>query len=335
MKTPKVTIIVPIYGVEKFIERCARSLFEQSLDEIEYIFVDDCSKDASVKILEEVLSQYPKRAAQTRIIHHQSNEGLAAARNTGLLYSHGEYIMHCDSDDWLEKSASEEVYFFAIKNNLDVVLIGSIWEYKQKKVNIIPSKQTNTKDYFRMAMSGKLHNSVCGCVSRRSIYIENEIYWVKGLNMLEDKSVTPRLLYFADSIGVLEMYLYHYNQKNDNSYTHKWNKHHFENIFAVVKLLDEFVKTQAEKEVYYADVLRMKLSLKSYMLKNCSYKDCVKLASLYPEANIMIRSSAPQFLDKICLYLASLGLYRISALYIFTLKYVKESFRWIMNFRTL
>ena len=76
----QVSILVPIFNVEKYIERCAISLFEQTYKEIEYIFVDDCSPDDSVKILEKIIERYPQRREHIRIIHHKKNRGLAAAR---------------------------------------------------------------------------------------------------------------------------------------------------------------------------------------------------------------------------------------------------------------
>ena len=78
---PLISILIPVYNVEKFIERCARSVFEQTYENLEYVFVDDCSPDKSIQILERVLAEYPKREKQTKIIHHDKNRGVAAARN--------------------------------------------------------------------------------------------------------------------------------------------------------------------------------------------------------------------------------------------------------------
>ena len=97
MSTPLISIIVPVYNVSRYIERCARSLFEQSLNDIEYIFVDDCSPDNSIEILHQILSDYPSRMAQVKIISHEKNRGVAAARNTGLKLASGEFIAQCDS----------------------------------------------------------------------------------------------------------------------------------------------------------------------------------------------------------------------------------------------
>ena len=98
----KVSIVIPVYNVEKYIERCVRSLFEQTLDDIEYIFVDDCSPDQSVAVLQSTLQDYPNRKESVRIIRHKENKGVAVARNAGINAAQGKYLIHCDSDDWVD-----------------------------------------------------------------------------------------------------------------------------------------------------------------------------------------------------------------------------------------
>lgn len=97
----KVSILVPVYGVEKYIGQCARSLFEQDYQHIEYVFVNDCTRDRSIEILLETLKSYPRRASQVKIVDHEVNRGLAAARNTALDHATGEYVLPVDSDDYL------------------------------------------------------------------------------------------------------------------------------------------------------------------------------------------------------------------------------------------
>ena len=106
----KVSVIIPIYNVELFIERCVVSLMEQTLEEVELIFVDDASPDGSVNILREVVGRYPSRKDCVKIITHSENKGLPAARNTGLAEATGEYIFYCDSDDFVELDLLESLY---------------------------------------------------------------------------------------------------------------------------------------------------------------------------------------------------------------------------------
>ena len=106
----KVSVCSPVYGVEKYIERCARSLFDQTMkNDIEFIFVDDCTPDRSIEVLEAILSEYPERRSQVKIVRHSHNKGLTGARNTALKEASGEYIIHCDSDDWVDLEAYKTV----------------------------------------------------------------------------------------------------------------------------------------------------------------------------------------------------------------------------------
>ena len=126
----KVSILVPIYGVEKYIERCAVSLFEQTYKNIEYIFVDDCGTDNSIGILKDVIDRYPCRKEQTRIIRHTRNRGLAAARNTAVKEATGEFICHVDSDDWVDQTLIEQLVSKQIENDADIVSVNYIKVYK-------------------------------------------------------------------------------------------------------------------------------------------------------------------------------------------------------------
>ena len=98
---PFVSVLVPVYGVERYIADCARSLLAQRETDAEFLFIDDASPDNSIARLQEVLAACPERAARARILHHDRNRGLAAARHTAIEAAQGEYILHVDSDDFL------------------------------------------------------------------------------------------------------------------------------------------------------------------------------------------------------------------------------------------
>ena len=91
-----ISILVPVYGVEDYIERCARSLFEQTYQNLEFIFVDDCTPDRSIDILETTIKDYPNRLSQLRIIRHNKRKGIAATRNTAINAANGLFICHID-----------------------------------------------------------------------------------------------------------------------------------------------------------------------------------------------------------------------------------------------
>ena len=107
---PKVSVIIPIYKVEAFIVRCVNSLMRQTLSDIEYIFVNDATPDNSMALLQLTVNSYPERKEQVRIVAHEYNQGLPAARNSGLAVATGKYIFHCDSDDYMEDEMLEQLY---------------------------------------------------------------------------------------------------------------------------------------------------------------------------------------------------------------------------------
>ena len=110
MSIPNISVIIPIYGVEKYIDRCAESLFKQTMtDNVEFIFVNDATKDNSIGVLLDVISKYPQLKSQIRIINHNKNKGLPSARNTGLAVARGEYIVHIDGDDYIEPTMMEDL----------------------------------------------------------------------------------------------------------------------------------------------------------------------------------------------------------------------------------
>lgn len=215
----QISIIIPIYKTEKYIERCAISLFEQTLKSIEYIFVNDCTPDNSIQILKNVLKRYPNRISDTKIINHEFNRGLAAARNTGRSIAQGEYIIDCDSDDWVSPNAYEMMYQQAIDTNSDIVVCdwNEIYATHVKHVHVTPF--TNNIDCVIAILSGQMHGGVWNKLIKKSLYKEYHITCTEGINFLEDLSVTYKLFYFAKSITYINKPLYNYSKENTNSYT--------------------------------------------------------------------------------------------------------------------
>lgn len=121
MSHPKVTIVVAVFNVEKYIERCAVSLWSQTLDDIEYVFMDDCSTDNSVAILENVLERFPNRANSVKIIRNLKNSQVAYTRTIGMKAATGEYVIHCDPNDFVDLDYYEIMYRAAKDTDSDIV----------------------------------------------------------------------------------------------------------------------------------------------------------------------------------------------------------------------
>lgn len=209
---PKVSVVVPVYRVEKIIERCARSLFGQTLDDIEFIFVDDCTPDESISVLKSILQEYPNRIKQTKIIHHNTNLGLPLARQTGIKEAKGEYIAHCDSDDWVDLDTYEILYRNAVKDDRDAVIFDCITTDGTNTLSIINGGSSVSRDdYINDMMHRKMWWSLCNKLIRRELYINNSInYPTDGMG--EDMCLTLQLLYACKSISYNHNVFYYYYQ---------------------------------------------------------------------------------------------------------------------------
>ena len=152
----KISVIIPIYKVEALIERCATTLMEQTLRDVEYIFVDDATPDRSIEILQNVISRYPERKEQIHIVHHVINKGLPAARNTGLSMAQGEYIFHCDSDDYVEPAMLEELYGIAEKKNADIVWCDWYLTFAVKERYMRQPSYSTPQEVLKAMLSGAM-----------------------------------------------------------------------------------------------------------------------------------------------------------------------------------
>lgn len=211
MNMPKVSIIIPVYGVEKYIERCARSLFEQTLDDIEYLFIDDCTPDKSVEILKRVLEEYPHRKSQVVIHRMEKNSGQAAVRKWGMLNATGEYVIHCDSDDWVDVHMYEKMYKKSVSADYDIV----VCDYYESDGISHARKNEYISDKVEETMSSillkKTHSVLWNKLVKKSIYNNEIIYPIA--NNAEDYALLVQLAYHSKSFGYVNepLYFYFYN----------------------------------------------------------------------------------------------------------------------------
>lgn len=215
----KVSILVPIYGVERYIEKCAVSLMEQTYPDIEYVFVNDCTKDKSVGILERILNSYPQRRSQVRVINHEQNKGLGAARRTALLNATGEFLLHVDSDDYIAFDAVEILVKKVQEAHVDIVDCAFAEVAKGKIVHSKLPFHGTTEAYNALILSrsGMVTNHIWGRLIKRSLYEENQILNEEGIDLGEDYSVLPKLLCDGKRCYV-DNILYFYRTDNGTSY---------------------------------------------------------------------------------------------------------------------
>jgi len=232
---PKVSIIVPVYNVENYIEKCLESLVKQTLEDIEIIIVNDGSTDNSIKVINNYIKKYPQKI----IYLEKKNGGLSDARNYGIPYAKGKYIAFLDSDDYVEKNIYQKMYELAEKENSDFVECDFYWEYPNKikeDIGIIYNGKHEMIQNIRVIAWNKL--------IKREIIEKNEILFPKGYRY-EDVEFTYKLIPYINNISFLKEPLVHYIQR-EHSISNLQNERTKE-IFDVLQHVIDYYK---EKDIY-------------------------------------------------------------------------------------
>lgn len=314
---PKVSLIVPIYNVSKHIECCAASLFEQTFDELEYVFINDCTPDNSMEVLRETIDKYPARADQVRIFNHEKNRGLAAARNTGLEMAKGEYILHIDSDDFVEKNMTGLLYEKAIEEKADIVITPYVLEWKNAKKILVEPFSTQPKEYVNLLLAGCVSPGVAGKLIRKNLYVENNISGFEGINMGEDYVTSPRLAYFANKIAMVDKPLYHYVQTNESAYTKTYTARSIENLIFVLNALGNFFSQKPDFEKFRKSLEQGQLKKKIDLLMFGGSKYWEFVSELYPESDKHIKNMFFTYHERCTFYLAKNKKFKLMKLYFF------------------
>lgn len=216
----KVSICIAVYGVEQYIERCARSVFEQTYSEIEFIFVNDCTKDKSIEVLEKVVDEYPGRKEHVRIICHEHNKGLAGARNTAVENATGDFIFWLDSDDYLDVTAIDKVVKKQMHTNADIIITDFLKLCNGYNEYVAQKNTENPQEFVHKILRDECEHWLCGKLIRLSLYKKYGIKALEGANMGEDFQVCPQLMSYANKLAYVAEPLYIYDMRNVSSYGH-------------------------------------------------------------------------------------------------------------------
>lgn len=234
---PKVSVIVPVYNVEKYIEKCLESLVNQTLEDIEIIIVNDGSKDDSDKIIKKYQEKY-----KNIVYLEKENGGLSDARNFGIPHAKGEYIAFLDSDDYIEYDMYEKMYNKAIENDSDYVECDFIWEYPNKKVI-----DTGVAYNGNHEMLQKVRVVAWNKLIKREILEKTKIIFPKGYRY-EDVEFTYKLIPHLKKVDFVKEPLVHYIQR-DGSISNVQNERTKE-IFDVLENVLTYYKENEFYEEY-------------------------------------------------------------------------------------
>lgn len=215
----RISLIVPIYGVEKYIAKFAESALDQTYQDLQFIFVNDGTKDRSMEILRDLIANRYAHLQSRIVIIDKENGGLPSARKAGLDVAEGEYVLFADSDDWMETDAVEKVMAKADETHADIIYFDLIKEYGNRTSYKREREYTGaTKDDFIVNMFNykSFGYTVTKCFKRR-LYTENVIYFPK-LGMHEDIYLMSQIIFYAKSLVHIPEALYHYRKDNPDSF---------------------------------------------------------------------------------------------------------------------
>lgn len=285
---PKVSVVVPVYRAASYIEKCARSLLGQTLDDLEILFIDDCTPDDSVAIIERVLKEYPSRYLQTRILKMPVNSGLAAVRRHGILNATGDYIIHCDSDDWVDASLYLQLYEKAIEESADIVVCDFVYETDRGSVlNVQPELGALPKEALAGWYGRFFHMSCANKLVRRKLCIEHDVLPWPGLDMWEDNGLMSRLFYYGGRLAQIHGVYYHYNRTNVNAMTAGYGEKQVAQMIRIAQNLTDFFSSKPDAEVFQDTVKAFQFLAKVNLITD-KFGNIRKYGKTFPGAETII-----------------------------------------------
>lgn len=301
MKNTIISIIVPVYKVEKYLSRCITSILEQTFSDFELILIDDGSPDKSGDLCEE----FAKKDARIRVIH-QKNQGVSAARQRGLDNATGDYVIHADPDDWVEPDWLEELYKKSRETDADIVSCDYYKEYKDNTINKSerPTSFDNTQ-IIKDLLYEKIWGSTWNKLVRRDCFIKGNIKFNPNQVLWEDLMVITKLLMCGAKYEHIDIPLYHYDCfSNTQSIVRKSKSSH---VISQKIYLDYIIDNFGDRKDFQECIYMRKLNVKRIAFY-CGFKHNDLLIYTYPEINQTIISQNKNIKHNIKYYCIALCL---------------------------
>lgn len=252
LKKIKISIIIPVYNVEEYIEQCLKSVLDQTLQDIEIIIVNDGTKDNSMKKIERYLND-----SRIKVINKE-NGGLSSARNTGLKAAQGEYISFIDSDDFVEKTMMKDLYTSINNKNYDIAF-SKVIEYDNK--NNILNKRVDKNEFTSFEKKGiylieEAGIEVWNKIYNRNFLLKNNLFFQEGI-IHEDDLFTRKCFFLAKKVKYVDKYHYYYRVNRDGSIMNsiktslkEKRKHSYKVIIKELMELEQNYKENRFKSIY-------------------------------------------------------------------------------------
>lgn len=323
-----ISVGIPVFNVEKYIERCLSSFFSQSIaKKIEFVIANDCSADNSMKIIENICDKY--KELDINIISHEKNMGIAATRNTLLRNFHGDFFIMGDADDFVKPDFVEKMYKTALKDSSDIVICSSYRTDSENQLNKIDDsrckkrpvkKFKDNKDGIRYLLNENKNSAMWCKLVKKSIFDKNNLSFEENIDIGEDTLITAKLFYYTENISFIDEPLY-YHFINPSSLTNSSYDRKGTELLKCCQKIEEFLNQLPEKNDFYNDILFLKLRIKRQLLEKTSNKN--KYYQLYPET-VSVAMKAKWIAPYMRLVLRYCVNYPFIANFIFSLKNLKK-----------
>lgn len=308
MTEPKISIIVPIYNAGKYLRKCIDSIISQTFKSFELLLIDDGSKDNSGELCDEYAS-LDKRIR----VFHTINRGVSEARNLGIENARGEWIGFVDADDWIKKTAYDEIFY---KNDIldyDIICYNFISVFaNQSVVSKLPDVEEGKINFIREQLT-RGWTVVWNSLFRKDLLIKNKLKFNKYFSVGEDFDFLFKAYYYSKEIKVIDKPLYYYNRTNENSVLHcltsSQQSKNFEPYLSIANFFKQVgVYVDLERQLSWA-ILRAK---QDYILDPETHKTFL---NIFPECHRFI-SSCPNLgiKIKIMMILLTNGMGRLTRL---------------------
>lgn len=301
----KVSIIIPVYGVEQYIAKCAESLFEQTFVDIEFLFIDDCSPDNSIGVVKSVLEQYPNRASQVRIHKMPENSGQGAVRRWGFENAVGDYVYCCDSDDWIERETIASMYDTAINNNADLVLCEIAWN---NGYNMPFFHCANKIELLEATLSGRVIESLCTKLIKRTL-LDTSNFISPRYNANEDCVYSLQIIQACNRFVQIPNHFYHYIMRQGSSSHGEGEKRkleHVEQYKENIQIMDLLLEKYGLREQLHEALDAKKYRCKNLLIPLINHAEIRKIWKVtYSEINFRILFNKYITLREKCVYVCA------------------------------
>ncbi|MFI0429074.1 glycosyltransferase [Mariniflexile sp. HMF6888] len=253
MKQPILSIVIPVYNVDAYIDKCIHSCFDQNVSKnlYEIILVNDGSTDNSLELCEKLKLQYP----YIKIIS-QKNKGLSGARNTGLKHSLGDYVWFVDSDDWIKTNCLPDI-LKKLNSDVDIIWLGhDVWSLGQSTKVYIPSEILNPisgEDFFINHLKNQFY--IWKFIYKRGFLLTNDLTFFEGI-LYEDLEFTPRALMHAKKCITIPQVCYHYLVR-EGSIANNIKEKNIDHRFIILNKLANLIESDTVSKPYKSAITKV------------------------------------------------------------------------------